>query len=313
MAVAPKAAHRITFRQWLPALLVVIGLYIILPQLQVFRDSLKYLHGISYLRLALACVATALTFAIGALVYKILAFKKISYARTLVAQLAANFINRLLPAGIGGIGANYRYLRRQQHSAAQAASVVTANNSLGLVGHGVLLLTVIILFHAHAVPVRIGSRAVLISLAATALLVVLLTALPKIRRRLQVNARVFGRQLLGYRQRPVSVSAAVLVQICLTLSNVAAFWLCVLAVHASLTFVAALLIFTFGFGVGAATPTPGGLGGVEAGLLAGLVAYHIASPSALAAVLAYRLISYWLPLLICGPVFIYASKRHYFN
>ena len=59
------------------------------------------------------------------------------------------------------------------------------------------------------------------------------------------------------------------------------------------------------------TPTPGGLGGVEAGLVAGLVAYRVASADALAAVLVYRLVSYWLMLAIGAAAFVIAERRGY--
>jgi len=42
--------------------------------------------------------------------------------------------------------------------------------------------------------------------------------------------------------------------------------------------------------------TPGGLGFVEAGLTATLIAAGVAGPDALLATLAYRVVSYWLPL-----------------
>jgi uncharacterized protein (TIRG00374 family) len=303
----------IKIRRLLPAVLIVIALYAIVPQLHVFHESLGHLHNLYFSQLVLAFGMVALTFLCAAAVYTQLAFRTLLYGRTLIAQLAANFINRLLPAGIGGIGANYRYLRKQKHTAAQAAAVVTANNSLGLVGHGLLIIVLTTVFHARAVPVRVGATFwyVLVAVIVSAAIVVI--ALPKIRRRITKNLRSFAAQLRSFRNRPIALGSALGLQICLTLSNVTAFWLCVLAVHVSVSFVAALLIFTFGFGVGGATPTPGGLGGVEAGLVAGLVAYHIASPAALAAVLVYRLISYWLPLAVSGPIFVYATRRHYFD
>jgi uncharacterized membrane protein YbhN (UPF0104 family) len=300
-------------RRLLPALLIVIAAYVIVPQLHVFRESLGHLHNLYYGQLILALSMVALTFICAAAVYRQLAFKRISYGRTLIAQVAANFINRLLPAGIGGIGTNYRYLRKQKHTAAQAAAVVTANNSLGLVGHGLLIIILTAIFHAHAVPVHIATK-FWYSLIVVMIFIILAAAiLPQIRRRITKNIRSFSAQLRSFRTRPLAVGCALGLQVCLTLSNVTAFWLCVLAVHVSISFVAALLIFTFGFGVGGATPTPGGLGGVEAGLVAGLVTYHIASPVALAAVLVYRLVSYWLPLLVSAPVFMYATRRHYFD
>ena len=52
--------------------------------------------------------------------------------------------------------------------------------------------------------------------------------------------------------------------------------------------------------------TPGGLGFVEAGLTATLIAAGVAGPDALLATLAYRVVSYWLPLpagLVASVVF----------
>jgi uncharacterized protein (TIRG00374 family) len=308
-----RQAVHITPKQWLPALLLVIVLYVVVPQLHIFRDSLRQLHHIVYGRLLLAVTAVAVTFFLGAAVYKLLAFKRLPYGRTVTAQLASNFINRLLPAGLGGIGANYRYLRAQKHSSAQAASVVTANNGLGLVGHGLLVVVLVTLYHAHAAPYHMAASLGYGLLIIAILGLLLFLALPRIRRQILRGLVELRHQLGYYRTRPVSVTAALALQICLTLSNVTSFWLCVLAVHGSISFVAALIVFTIGFGIGGATPTPGGIGGVEAGLVAGLVAYHLTSPSALAAVLVYRLISYWLPLVISGAAFAYALRHHYFS
>jgi uncharacterized protein (TIRG00374 family) len=93
--------------------------------------------------------------------------------------------------------------------------------------------------------------------------------------------------------------------------NVLCFWLCINAVHVAVSFVTALIVFSFGIALGTATPTPGGLGSVEAGLVAGLVACRVDGEAALAAVLLFRLISFWLPLLIGAPAFLLARNRRY--
>jgi undecaprenyl-diphosphatase len=49
--------------------------------------------------------------------------------------------------------------------------------------------------------------------------------------------------------------------------------------------------------VAAASPTPGGLGTLEAALVAGLISFGAAAHVALAAVVIYRVITYWLPVL----------------
>jgi uncharacterized protein (TIRG00374 family) len=54
-------------------------------------------------------------------------------------------------------------------------------------------------------------------------------------------------------------------------------------------------------------PIPGGLGGVDGGLLGALVVYGLPVAAAAAAILAYRLILFWLPLILGGAAF--ASLR----
>ena len=49
--------------------------------------------------------------------------------------------------------------------------------------------------------------------------------------------------------------------------------------------------------IAAASPTPGGLGAIEAALIAGLTGIGISSGAAVSAVLIYRLATYWLPVL----------------
>jgi len=56
--------------------------------------------------------------------------------------------------------------------------------------------------------------------------------------------------------------------------------------------------------------TPGGLGFVEAGLAATLTLAGVSSGDAVLATLAYRLVSYWLPLLL-GPIAYWLHHRRY--
>jgi len=56
--------------------------------------------------------------------------------------------------------------------------------------------------------------------------------------------------------------------------------------------------------LGGLLPLPGGVGGIDGGLFGTLVVYGAAVAATAAAVLAYRLILFWLPLLVGGPVFL---------
>jgi uncharacterized membrane protein YbhN (UPF0104 family) len=80
-------------------------------------------------------------------------------------------------------------------------------------------------------------------------------------------------------------------------------WACFHAfgVHPPLTVV--LMGYLIGQ-LGGLLPIPGGLGGVEGGLVGTLVVYGVSVSDAVAAVLAYRVIQFWIPLLLSLPAFL---------
>ena len=74
----------------------------------------------------------------------------------------------------------------------------------------------------------------------------------------------------------------------------------------------AVLVMGYFLGtLGSLLPLPGGIGGVEGGMIAAFVAFGIPAGSALIAVLAYRAISFWLPTLpgIAGYLALRSTVR----
>jgi uncharacterized membrane protein YbhN (UPF0104 family) len=60
--------------------------------------------------------------------------------------------------------------------------------------------------------------------------------------------------------------------------------------------------------LGGLIPLPGGVGGIDGGLLGTLVVYGLPLATVAAAVLAYRVILFWVPLILGGPAF-FALRR----
>jgi uncharacterized membrane protein YbhN (UPF0104 family) len=293
----------------------LIGLYGIVPQLRDFQASFTLWHHVRVGYVLAAIASCALTYVFAAGTYYILVFARLGYGRTLLVELASMFVNRLLPAGVGGIGANYAYQRKAKIPAAEASAVVAINNVLGLIGHCCLVISALIcepsLLRTLHTP-HISSTTELIALGLTVLVVLLLVTF---RRRLpdvRLAMKRFIAQVRSYRQQPLRISAALVCSLGLTVTNIAALWFSVLAIGFHLSPLSILLVFTLGIGVGTVTPTPGGVGGVEAALVTGLVAYHMSAVSALAAVLVYRLISYWLALIVGAGTFVVVRHRGYF-
>jgi len=60
---------------------------------------------------------------------------------------------------------------------------------------------------------------------------------------------------------------------------------------------AAALVYLGGAAVATAAPTPGGIGATEAALIGGYAAIGVAATPAFTAVLLFRLVTFWLPIL----------------
>jgi uncharacterized membrane protein YbhN (UPF0104 family) len=262
-------------------------LYIILPQIGNFSASITALRG-ARLNLAIAAfLLLALTFAFAAAVYQSLALhlRGVEYRHTLLVQIASGFTNRLLPAGLV--------------------------NTLGVVGHLLLLgLAVAVAPDAFTARLELPGFARSWLLLAVALLCIGILALRKVRHYMRKMLRGMAVYAASYRKHPEKLLTALLYSLLLTIAYVLIFYLCVYSLGITMRLWQVFAVFTVGVLVGTATPTPGGLVGVEAGLVAGLLAYGAGSSPALAAVLLYRFLTYWLPLLP-GLVVFLAIRRRY--
>jgi uncharacterized protein (TIRG00374 family) len=82
-----------------------------------------------------------------------------------------------------------------------------------------------------------------------------------------------------------------------TLGYLLALQVSVLAFGAGPSFTSVALVYLVGSIISSAAPTPGGIGAVEATLVAGLTSAGMHSDTALGAVLLFRATTFWLPLL----------------
>jgi len=115
--------------------------------------------------------------------------------------------------------------------------------------------------------------------------------------------------LLAYADEPFILLKALFSSMALTILHMLSLLCSMYAIGGSVSFAVVVLVFSLGVGVGASVPTPGGLGGVEAGMVAGFVAFGMPANTALAGVLLYRLISFWMPLVLGGLAFVYVQNK----
>lgn len=298
--------------RWLLLLFFLLLLYVVAPRIGNFSDSLKSIQDsrLEYVVLALASVVA--TFFLAAGIYQCLAVKRLYFRRTLTMQIANAFANRLLPAGVGGMTLSMQYLRRAGHTIPQALAMVGINNLLGVIGHlSILMVAMLVTGGGILDEIEMPDipDAAPIAAAVLAVIFACLLVLKRVRLYLRKFIVDISAQIVTYRRHPLRLAAALMLSVGLTMAYAMAFYFCGLAVGANLGLGGMFVAFTFGLIVTTATPTPGGLGGAEAGLVAAMVIYGVDASTALACALLYRFITYWLPLLPGFAVFVAARKR----
>ena len=83
----------------------------------------------------------------------------------------------------------------------------------------------------------------------------------------------------------------------ITMGNILALAVAVSAFGAGPAFTSIALVYLVGAVVLTLAPTPGGIGAVEATLIAGLTSAGMSRTTAVAAVILFRLATFWLPLV----------------
>ena len=103
-------------------------------------------------------------------------------------------------------------------------------------------------------------------------------------------------RLLDALSHPVRLAISAAANLLLTAAYLLAFFASLYAVGAHPAILPAAVVYLAGNAVGSAAPTPGGLGGVEAVLAAGLTGMGIPAHEAIPAVLVFRVATFWLPI-----------------
>ena len=98
------AKRSVWLRIALAALLVLGAGYVLTRNWNTVAQSLQVARGASISWLVVSVVLMAVTFAIAAGIYGVLALHQLRYGRTVLVEVATAFVNRLLPSGIGGLG-----------------------------------------------------------------------------------------------------------------------------------------------------------------------------------------------------------------
>jgi uncharacterized protein (TIRG00374 family) len=249
-----------------------------------------------------AAVFSALTYFAAAMALLGFVPEKVPFPRTVVAQVAGSFVKLVAPAAVGNVALNARFLQRSGVRPGHAVASVGASQLFGLGSHVTLLLFFGYLTGTEHTPTLSPSRTVIAGLLAAAVLVLIVTAIPALRRFVSNRLRsLFAGvvpRMLDVVQRPRKLVTGIGGMLLMTLLFVMCLDACVRAFGHDPSYASIAVVFLAGNALGSAVPTPGGLGAVEAALIAGLITFGVPKEIATPAVLLFRLLTLWLPV---GP------------
>jgi undecaprenyl-diphosphatase len=309
----PARFVRLTRKNLLTLLVLGLAVHFFLPQIGQVHAALRAIVHTNPLWLLGSALASAATYLFSAWLFRSAAPITLPPKPTIVVQVANSFANRLAPGSLGGIALSVRFLQKEGLPALTASTTVAIIRLAGVISS--LAILPLLLLSARHTQLRVQpprhTLAILLVVLGLLLLVASALAVPKLRRRgrsaVRQSVNVL-RSLVTSRRAP----QLLLLALAVTLAYGACLYFALLAVRTSPSIPHVLLVSVLAEGVGAAAPTPGGVGATEAAMVSGLLLVGVPSGSAIAGVLTYRLLSFWLPMAPGFVAFRWLSKHDCF-
>jgi uncharacterized protein (TIRG00374 family) len=313
-------------------LVTFVSLYLLWPSLAEVFSQWRSLTTLEPEWIAIALGLELLSF-VAVWELQRIALQTARWFPVVTSQLAGNAFGRIIPGGVAAAGAlQYRMLVRAGIPGARIASSLTAVS--------VLLFGAVLALPVLSLPAILGGTPVAASLAYAAYLGAAVFALMLgggaavfvWDRPLAVAGRTIERLLNATvrRKRPVAGlaerllaerdvlrttfgrrwQAAVLAAVGKSVLDYLALIACLRAVDAEPNPSLVLLAYVAASFLGMLPFTPGGLGFVEAGLIGMLALAGVSAGAATVATLAYRLVSFWLPIPAGGVGYVLFRRRY---
>jgi uncharacterized protein (TIRG00374 family) len=299
-AVPLSHLERFRWRTVVSVAALAIAGYVVVGQISTV-NLFGTLSQMSFSWFAVALASSAVTYWAAAVNLAAFVSKPLKLRRGFFVQLSTTFVGVTMPSTLGYVAVNGRYLARQKLDQGSIAAAITltqvvnaATTVLAVVVLG--LLTGSGLSHFKVVP----GADVLIAGAVIAAVMAVLLVVPHTRVRLRRSVMTYLRDLLPKLleavSQPLRLAVGAGASLLLNAAYGTAFIAALLSVGAHPPILPTVIVYLVGGFVGATAPTPGGLGGVEAALAAGLTGIGIPAAQAIPAVLIFRFATFWLPI-----------------
>jgi uncharacterized protein (TIRG00374 family) len=314
----------------LVVVVILVALYFVLPELAGLEDSLRKIEDADPVWMGVALGVSLLSFAAYIALFRgVIAGAgvpapvkaRLDWRTSYQITLAGLAATRLFSAGgAGGIALTYWALRRAGMAARDAASRMVAFLVLLYTMYlGALVVCGIFLrVGLFAGPSPVGMTIVPAALAGVALVILFLISLipadferavarwAQGHRRVRLARRIASvpatiatgtRTALSILRHPSSGLLAIIGAAGFWAANIAVLWACFHAFGEDVPKAVLVQGFFVGMTANLLPFFPGGVGSVDAGMIAAFLAFGEPSSAVFVSVLAYRVIAFWLPIL----------------
>ena len=312
--IAETRLERFRFRTVAAVIALVVAAFILVGQLSRV-NLIGALRSADWTWFLIALVGSALTYLGSSLNLVAFVPQRVSVLKGTLVELSAAFLGLVTPPTVGHVAVNARFLHKQGVDPATTASAVALSQLVNFITTIVLLIVAALLTgtgvgHLKIVP---GPRLLAVLGGLIVLGAILVTVVPWTKDLFwnKVWPRIKGTwpQLLDVMSQPLRLTEGVGGNLLLTGSYILALVASLHAVGARVPIIATAAVFMAGNTIGAAAPTPGGLGAIETVMAAGLTAVGIPANQAVAGVLLFRLATFWLPILPGWITFLVLQRR----
>jgi undecaprenyl-diphosphatase len=295
--------ERVRPRTVVTVVAVTMAFYLVLPQLADIRSTADAFVRADWGWAPWILVGSALTYVFAAVAFIGAVPSPVAYLPALRAQVASSFVALVAPASSGSLALGVRFLQRTGVDAAPAAAAVGLNTLAGLVVHLALML-VFLLWNGRSGLGSFSFPDATLLLGGLAVLLVLI-GLAMLNRSLR--RRVLSPLVAAVRSavssvgetltNPVRIVELFAGSLGITLAYLLAMVAAVEAFGGGPRFTQIAVGYLVAAALASIAPTPGGLGAFEATMITALTGFGMPSGAAVSATLAFRLATYWLPVL----------------
>ena len=298
--IAPIQFQRVNWRNVFLAIFSVFALYILVPQFSQVNVT-ELLSQAQLQWAAFAIIGSGLTYVASTSLLLAFVIQKISWIRTLQAQLAASFATLVTPPTLGSVAVNIRFLNRSGIPTASSATAVGVSQVVVFFVHVFLLLISGVIAGAQTDLSFRPPRITLVIFVTLFAVLIFALSINKVRNWVLLKIKpIFsqiGPTISIIFQQPKRLLISLLSSSLLNVFYIISFYASLRAFNAEISIFTIAFVYLAGATIGQAAPTPGGIGAVEATLVAGLTATGVPSALALSGVLLYRIVTFYLPVL----------------